>query len=91
MDRRQWQTGVPNGLWSQRPSFVQSAVIADVAHASLSGHLVSTKIADVLKWWPENQFLWLRYAAQLTRDEDFDSAQNAVDAALSLLEMTHDL
>ncbi|MGB0647142.1 MAG: tetratricopeptide repeat protein, partial [Bradymonadia bacterium] len=63
---------------------VQSAVISEVAHAGLSKRASSPMLADVLKWWPENQFLWLRYTAQLTREQDFESAQNAVDAALTL-------
>ncbi len=81
-DLKKWQHGTTNKLWTQRPQFVQSIALSNVAMASANGKSGSHHLAEALLWDSDNHLLWLRYAALLTSEGNLDSAQEVVHTAL---------
>jgi hypothetical protein len=90
-DLKRWQTASPDALWSQRPNFVKSMVLMQVVTAASTQTPGSIYLANVLKWWPESHFLWMRYAAQLTHERQFIVAEEILRTALTLFPNDHPL
>lgn len=83
---KKWQSGTTDKLWSQRPQFVESIAMSQVATASAKNQIGSGHLAQVLLWDSGNRVLWLRYAAQLTSEGQLNDAQEVVRTALDLFD-----
>jgi tetratricopeptide (TPR) repeat protein len=81
---KKWQSGTTDKLWTQRPQFVESMALTEVAIAVANGQPGSPHLAELLLWDSGNHLLWLRYAALLTSEGQLKTAQEVVRTALEI-------